>query len=401
MRIAYLDCIGGAAGDMLLGALVDAGASLDLLATVPDRLQLTGVVIRAERVERHGIGALSVTVAHDEQHPHRSWRDIRAILGEADLPEPARALAYSAFARLAEAEARIHGVPVEEVRFHEVGAVDALVDICGVPLLLHDLGVERVVSSPLPLARGLTKAAHGVLPLPAPATMALLRGAPVHGVDGSAELVTPTGAALVVAAADSFGAIPECRVEEIGYGAGTADFPERPNLVRIVVATEQPRGLRQAEVMLVETNLDDLSPELVPYAAERCFEAGALDVWTVPASMKKGRPGLTLTALARPGQELDVARAMLTETTAVGVRMTRYDRVELEREQRLVRIEQGEVRVKVATLGGRVVNVSPEFEDCALLARASGQPLKAIVSAALAAAETADLRVVDPSDRVS
>ena len=287
-------------------------------------------------------------------------------------------------------QAQIHGVPVEEVHFHEVGGVDALVDICGVPLLLEELGAERVVCSPLPLARGLTRAAHGVLPLPAPATLALLRGAEVHGVEGSAELVTPTGAALVTAVAESFGVLPECRIEEVGYGAGTADFAERPNLVRVVVAEEQRQRLQQAEVMLVETNLDDLSPELVPYAAERCFAAGALDVWTVPAAMKKGRPGLTLTALARPGQELDVAQAMLTETSAIGVRMTRYERLELEREQRLVRIEQGEVRVKVASLGGRVVNVAPEFEDCASLARASGQPLKTILAAALAAAHAAE-----------
>ncbi len=389
-RLAYLDCIGGVAGDMLLAALLDAGAPVDLLASVPERLGLTGVTIAVERVERHGIGALSVAVEHDEHQPRRSWREIRRILAEAELPERARGQAWDAFARLAEVEAQIHGVPVEEVHFHEVGGVDALVDICGVPLLLEELGAERVVCSPLPLARGLTRAAHGVLPLPAPATLALLRGAEVHGVEGSAELVTPTGAALVTAVAESFGVLPECRIEEVGYGAGTADFAERPNLVRVVVAEEQRQRLQQAEVMLVETNLDDLSPELVPYAAERCFAAGALDVWTVPAAMKKGRPGLTLTALARPGQELDVAQAMLTETSAIGVRMTRYERLELEREQRLVRIEQGEVRVKVASLGGRVVNVAPEFEDCASLARASGQPLKTILAAALAAAHAAE-----------
>jgi uncharacterized protein (TIGR00299 family) protein len=386
-RLAYLDCIGGAAGDMLLGALLDAGASSELLASVPERLGLEGVEIRTRRVERHGVGALSVSVVHDEHQPRRAWRDIRVLVDEADLPEPARAHARTAFERLAEVEARIHGVPADDVHFHELGDADALVDICGVPLLLHSLGVERVVSSPLPLARGLTRAAHGVLPLPAPAALALLRGAQVHGVEGSAELVTPTGAALVTTLAGTFGLLPECRVEQVGYGAGTADFADRPNLVRVVVAEEQPRAPGRAEVVLVETNLDDLSPELVPYAAERCFEAGALDVWTVAATMKKGRPGVTLSALVRPGRELDVARAMLIETSAIGVRMARYDRIELEREQRLVRIEHGDVRVKVASLGGRVVNVAPEYEDCAALARASGEPLKAILAAAAAAAE--------------
>jgi uncharacterized protein (TIGR00299 family) protein len=284
-------------------------------------------------------------------------------------------------------EARIHGVSADDVHLHELGDADALVDICGVPLLLHSLGIERVVSSPLPLARGLTRAAHGVLPLPAPATLALLRGAQVYGVEGSAELVTPTGAALVTTLAESFGVLPECRVEHVGYGAGMADFTDRPNLVRVVVAEEQPRNLGRAEVVLVETNLDDLSPELVPYAADRCFEAGALDVWTVPATMKKGRPGVTLSALVRPDRELDVTHAMLMETSAIGVRMARYERIELEREQRLVRIEQGDVRVKVASLGGRVVNVAPEYEDCAALARASGEPFKTIFAAATAAAE--------------
>jgi pyridinium-3,5-bisthiocarboxylic acid mononucleotide nickel chelatase len=370
---------------MLLGALLDAGASSELLASVPGRLALEGVEIQTRRVERHGIGALAVAVVHDERRPRRAWRDIRALLDDADLPEPALEYACRAFTRIAEVEAAIHGTAVEDVHLHELGDDDALVDICGVALLLHSLAIEHVVSSPLPLARGLTRAAHGVLPLPAPATLELLRGAEVYGVEGSAELVTPTGAALVTTLADSFGVLPECRVVDVGYGAGTADFADRPNLVRVVVADEQPRALGRAEVVLVETNLDDLSPELVPYAAERCFEAGALDVWTVPATMKKGRPGVTLSALVRRDHELDVARAMLVETSAIGVRMARYDRIELEREQLLVRIEQGAVRVKVASLGGRVVNVAPEYEDCAALARASGEPLKAILAAATAA----------------
>jgi uncharacterized protein (TIGR00299 family) protein len=371
---------------MLLAALLDAGASREALASVPARLGLAGVEIHVERVDRHGTGAVSVTVAHDERQPHRAWRDIRGILEGADVPEPVRERAQAAFARLAEVEAHVHGTPVDDVHFHELGGVDALVDVCGTALLLHELGVERVVSSPLPLARGLTRSAHGVLPVPAPATLALLRGARVHGVEGSAELVTPTGAALVTTFAEEYGPLPECRVEAVGYGAGTADFPDRPNLLRIVLAEEVPSGLGRAEVMLVETNLDDLSPEVVPYAAERCFAAGALDVWTVPATMKKGRPGVTLSALARPGRELDVAEAMLAETSAIGVRMTRYDRIELEREQRVVTLEHGDVRVKVASFAGRVVNVAPEYEDCASLARASGEPLKSIIAAATAAA---------------
>lgn len=383
-RLAYLDCVGGLAGDMLLAALLDAGGDAERLRAVPGLLGLTGVEIAVERVERQGIGALHVRVEAADEHTHRHYREIRRIVEDADLPAEARSRALEAFARLAEVEGAIHGVAPEEVHFHELGGVDTLVDVCGAFVLLDSLEVDRVACSPIPFARGLTRAAHGVLPLPAPATLGLLAGAPLVGVGTQAELVTPTGAAIAAAVVDEWGELPPLTLESVGYGAGTADFADRPNVLRVLLGDEG--GAATAAVVLVETNLDDLSPELVPDAVERCFAAGALDVWTVPAQMKKGRPGIVLSALARPFAEGDVARAMLEETSALGVRVHRLGRYELEREERVVEVAGGSIRVKVALLDGRVVNVAPEHDDCAELARTTGRAVKSVWAEALARA---------------
>ncbi len=385
VRVAYLDCVGGLAGDMLLAALLDAGASREALRSVPSGLRLEDVEISVERVERQGIGALHVCVEAPGDQSHRGYGEIRGLVEGADLPAEARTRALEAFARLAEVEARIHGVAVEDVHFHELGAVDTLVDVCGTFVLLEELGVRRVVCSPLPFARGLTRAAHGVLPLPAPATLALLEGAPLVGVETEAELVTPTGAAIAAAAVDRWGALPPLVLEKVGYGAGAADFADRPNVVRVILGADT--GASTGEVVLIETNLDDFSPELVPDAVERCFAAGALDVWTVAAQMKKGRPGIVLSALTRPGDEADVARALLEETSALGVRVARLARYELEREERVVEITGGSVRVKLGLLDGRVVNVAPEHDDCAAVAMSTGRPVKSVWAEALARAQ--------------
>jgi len=383
-RIAYLDCVGGLAGDMLLAALLDAGADLERLREVSGLLGLSGVSIAVERVERQGIGALHMRIEASDDHAHRDYREIRGLVEGADLPPRARSQALEVFARLAEVEGRIHGVPADDVHFHELGAIDTLVDVCGAFVLLDDLKVERVTCSPLPFARGLTRAAHGVLPLPAPATLGLLEGVPLVGVETEAELVTPTGAAIAATVVDEWGALPPLTLERVGYGAGTADFADRPNVLRVVLGTEIAPAT--GTVVLVETNLDDLSPELVPDAVERCFAAGALDVWTVPAHMKKGRPGIVLSALARPSAEGDVARAMLEETTALGVRVARLQRYELEREERAVEVAGGSIRVKIARLDGRVVNVAPEHDDCAALAKSTGRAVKSVWAEAYARA---------------
>lgn len=384
MTTLYLDCIGGLAGDMLLAALLDAGAPGDDLAGVPERLALGPVEIRVTRTSRHGIAATHVDVVAVSEQPHRTWRAMRERIEAADLPGRARERALATLAALARAEAHVHGVPVDDVHFHEIGGVDTLVDVCGAALLLEVLGIDQVVCSPLPVARGLVTAAHGILPLPAPATVELLRGAQVTGAPGAKELVTPTGAALAVTLADTFGDLPAMTVDGIGYGAGTDDFPERPNLVRALIGT--PAARPPTGVVLLETNLDDLSPELVPDAAARCFAVGALDVWTTPVQMKKGRPGFVLSALARPADERAVAVAILEETSALGVRVVPARRYELDREEHVIALDGGEVRVKIGRLDGRVVNVAPEHDDCAALARRTGRPVKAVWADALARA---------------
>lgn len=382
-RVAYLDCVGGVAGDMLLGALLDAGGDVERLRALPGQLGLAGVEIGVERVERQGVGALHVEVEAPGDRGHRDWRSIRSLLEGAEAPSRA----VEIFARLADAEAKVHDVALEEVHFHELGGVDTLIDVCGAVTLFEELGVDRVVCSPLPAGRGLVQAAHGILPLPSPATVELLRGAPLYGVDGDLELVTPTGAAIVSTLAESYGSLPPLTLERVGYGAGTRELPDRPNVVRVLLGTATASETVNAEVSLLETNLDDLNPELVPDAAERCFEAGALDVWTVPAQMKKGRPGVVLSALTRPGDEPAVARAILEETSALGVRVSRLRRYELEREERVVEVSGGSVRVKLGRLDGRVVNLAPEHDDCAIVARKTGRSVKSVWAEALAAAE--------------
>jgi pyridinium-3,5-bisthiocarboxylic acid mononucleotide nickel chelatase len=378
--ILYVDCIGGVAGDMLLGALLDAGATVDGL----DRLGVEGLRIETGKAEKHGIVATTVNVVGAPGQPHRHWTSIRAQIDAAGFGERVTARAQRAFARLAQAEARIHDTTPESVHFHEVGAVDAIGEVCGVALALESLGVDRVVCSPLPAGRGFVRADHGRLPLPAPATLKLLEGAPLYGVDVDLELVTPTGAALVSSLAESYGPLPALTLAGTGYGAGTRDVEAFPNVVRAILGSES--ATRSAPVSLIEANLDDLIPELAPDAAQACFAAGALDVWTAPVQMKRGRPGFVLSALARPRDEQAVAEAILTQTSTLGVRIARYDRIELERETWTVTVGGEPVRIKVGRLRGRVVNLAPEHADCERAARISGEPVKAVWARALAAA---------------
>jgi len=395
-KLIYLDCVGGIAGDMLLAALLDAGAPEEALRKLPGRLGLDGVELRVERVERHGIGALHLDVlAHGrsaDTGPPRSWISIRDQVGAAELDWGVRLRALVVLRRLAEVEASIHGVSPEEVHFHELGAVDTLIDVVGAVTLLASLGVERLVCSPLPLGRGTVQAAHGMLPLPAPATARLLQGAQVVGVELEAELVTPTGAALATVLADEWGPIPAMTLERDGFGAGTSDFAERANVVRVLLgsapdeSTLDESAPARGEVALLETNLDDLIPEFIPDAVERCLAAGALDVWAAPVTMKKGRPGLVFSALARPADQDRVAQAILEHTSALGVRVSSLQRYELEREWGSVDVDGHRVRIKLGRLDGRVVNVAPEHDDCKFAADATGRPIKSIWAAALAAA---------------
>jgi hypothetical protein len=392
-RVLYVDAIGGLAGDMLLAALIDAGAPAEEVDEALRALPAAGLELRREMVVRHGIAALRVTVvvANPEPQPRRSWSDVREVVDAATLPDRARARAHAAFAALARAEASVHGVDPDEVHFHEVGALDAIADVCGIALALETLGVDELACSPLPVPRGLISSTHGPLPLPAPATLELLRGAPLYGVELGVELVTPTGAAILAGLGASYGPLPAMRLDAIGYGAGTRELPDRPNVVRVLSGLrESPAGEARDEALVVETNLDDLSPELVPDAAQRCFEAGALDVWVTSAQMKKGRPGIVLSALARPADERAVAHAILRETTALGVRVHAVRRWELERRQVTVRAYGEAVRVKLGILDGEPVNAAPEHDDCLAAATRTGRAVKDVWAAALAALAAAE-----------
>jgi uncharacterized protein (TIGR00299 family) protein len=309
---------------------------------------------------------------------HRDWAAVRALIDRADLPERAHARAHETFRRLAHAEGRIHGVPADSVHFHEVGALDAIADVCGVAIALEALGVDHVACSPLPVGRGLTTAAHGTLPLPAPATLELLRGAPLMGVDADVELVTPTGAALVAAlAGDRFGPVPPMRLEGVGYGAGARELADRPNVVRVLLGAEVAAPPRRS-ALLIACTLDDLSGELIADAAAACVDAGALDAWMSPVQMKKGRPGVELTAVARPEHETRVVEAMLRHGSSLGVRTVPVTRWELDREHRVVDVDGQAIAVKLGLLGGEVVNVAPEHDDVARAAAELGRPAKTV-----------------------
>jgi uncharacterized protein (TIGR00299 family) protein len=388
-RVAYLDPIGGASGDMLLAALVDVGADPSVLDDTVEALGLDGVELTVERTPAGDLAATRVRVRVPERAEARSATAMRRIVTAASLPDPVRSLATEALNRLARAEADVHGVSdLDDVVLHELGGDDTLVDICGVFGLLHALEVDRVVCAPLPLGRGIVAGDHGLLPAPAPATLALLRGAPLQGVATPGELVTPTAAAVLSTVVEAFGELPPITLEAVGVGAGSLRHRDRPNILRVLLGTTTAEPAR-GEIVLLEANLDDLTPELAPDAQDACVAAGAIDTWLTPVQMKKGRPGYMLSALARPADERSVADALLQHTSTLGVRVQRMPRYELERVTRELTVDGGTIRVKVGLLRGRVVNAAPEHDDCAAVARLTGRPVKDVWAEALAAAREA------------
>ena len=381
--IAYLDCFSGISGDMLLGAMVDAGLSLDDLRGDLARLPLTGYELRAERVTKQGLAATQVTVEVGHDHAHRGLHDILAIIAAADLPPEIADPATRIFTRLAEAEAKVHDRPVEQVHFHEVGAVDAIVDVVGACLGLHRLGVTEVYASPLPLGGGWVATAHGRLPIPAPATVELLKDVPTYGGPVEKELVTPTGAAILTTLCRGFGPMPAMTLTATGCGAGTLDLPH-PNLLRLLLG-EPVVPLPAQRLIVLETSIDDMNPEFFDHVIERLFAAGALDVYLTPIMMKKSRPGTLLSALCEPARVDPLSEILFRETSTLGLRVMEVSRRCLEREWREVETEYGRVRVKLGLLRGEVVTAAPEYEDCKRLALERGAPVKAVYDAARAA----------------
>jgi uncharacterized protein (TIGR00299 family) protein len=385
MRIAYFDCIAGISGDMALAALIDAGADFDELRLHLAILPLERFDMDVEETDQQGLRATRVTVRASSAGVIRTYASIRALLDAADLPPEALQLAQRIFRRLAEAEARVHHKEVENVTFHEVGAVDSIVDIAGVALALSMLGIERVFASAIPTGLGMTKTEHGVMPIPGPAVVELLRGAPMYSKGVAAELTTPTGAAILAATVEGFGELPPMRIESIGYGAGThrLDFP---NLLRILVgaaeSATEPR-VNASEQLVLETNVDDLNPELYEYVLERVFAAGAQDAWLVPIVMKKGRPAVTIRVLCAPDREAEMHQIIFRETGTLGIRSAAVSKTTLDRDTLKVETTHGAVAVKIGVLDGHVVTVAPEYEDCVRIAREAGVPAKDVFEQAV------------------
>lgn len=382
MKILYFDCHAGISGDMTVGALLDLGVPLEHLRAELDKLDLPpgSYELSTSRTERQLMPALKFDVSVHDHHTHRHYAGIDTMIADSALSDSVKDRARRIFRRLAEAEAIVHGVPIAEVHFHEVGAIDSIIDIVGTAICLEYLGVEAVYSGALPLGSGFVETAHGRLPVPAPATAELLKGLPVHGGCGPGERVTPTGAAIVAALASGCGKQPDMLLERIGNGAGGKDFPDCPNILRAFLGRSVEKTVHADDVIVAETNIDDSTPEQIGYAMERLFEGGALDVFFTPIQMKKNRPGVTVSFLCRPEQLDQLARLLLTETSAIGLRHYRADRIVLQRRIVEQQTEFGPVRFKhVIDSRGEVLRASPEYEDCRRIARERDLPCREVM----------------------
>ena len=375
MTIVYFDCVAGASGDMLLGSLVALGVPLEEVDRRLRDLPLSGFRLGSRSVERHGFAALQLQVETEEGPSHRHWSEIEGLLRGARLPDRVRRRAIDTFTVLARAESEAHGVPVERVHFHEVGAIDAIVDIVGTAWALELLGVDRCHASEIPQGRGFTRAAHGVLPVPAPATLRILEGAAVRMTEIEAELTTPTGAALLRALCDTIGAPVGIRPRRTGIATGARDLAERPNILRAVLGEPTGPGGAAGSVEVIETTIDDMNPQIYGHLTEALFESGALEVFLTPVQMKKGRPGVLVTALVDAARSAAVVERLFAESTTIGVRVRREDRVELERSGVVVETPLGRVRVKCAILPSGEERRVPEYDDLKRLAHETGRPL--------------------------
>jgi uncharacterized protein (TIGR00299 family) protein len=385
IRHAYFDCFSGVSGDMVLGALVDAGADIRVIEAELRKLGLEGWEISATKVKRGEIFATHVKVETSEGHHHRGLSIILQRIENARFAPRAAARATKIFTRLAEAEGRVHQLPIEQVHFHEVGAVDSIVDIVGAAIGFELLGIDEFACSPFDVGAGQVKTAHGILPVPAPATVELLKGAPMFTSGIAKELVTPTGAAIATTLATRYAEIPEMTLQAIGYGAGSADLKEKANVLRLLIgetAVTEPAEYWDAPVTVIETNIDDMSPQIYGYFAERALEAGALDVFSYPVQMKKNRPGQLVTILSEQHNVSRLIDLVFRETTTIGVRTHEVRRKTLARESVTVETPFGEVRMKISRMHGAVLNATPEYEDCRRIAAQKGIPLKDVLAAA-------------------
>ena len=373
MKVAYFDCFAGISGDMTLGALVDAGLSFAALKSELDKLSVREFTLSQRRVEKHGIAGTKIDVNAREGHVHRHLKDVLEIIDNSAISASVKEKAACVFQKLAEAEAKIHGTTIEAVHFHEVGAVDAIVDVVGAIVGLEILGIEAIYASKFRFGSGHTRGAHGAMPVPVPAVVEMTKGFPSERTDIPYELVTPTGAALLTALASNIGETIQLRTESTGYGAGTRDVEQVPNLLRVEIG-ELVSGPRTDLPVLLETNIDDMTPEIYGYLIDRLLEAGARDAFLTPVIMKKGRPGIQLTVLADPNKETELTELIFSETTTLGIRRLPVQRHILERRTDTVQTPYGPIRVKIADIGGKQ-RVTPEYDDCARIAREQQVPI--------------------------
>lgn len=380
MRIAYLDCASGVSGDMMLGALIDAGVDQAAVQAGIDSLGLPSCRLATEEVKKNGFRALQLTVEHEPEHAHRHLHHIVAMIDGSTLTAAQRELALKIFNRLAQAEAKVHGSTIEKVHFHEVGAVDSIADIVGSAIAWDLLGVERIVCSPVPTGTGFVEIAHGRCSIPAPATGELLTGVPIAASSVAGELTTPTGAAIVSTLVDEFGPLPAMTISATGYGAGQSDF-EHPNLLRLLVGDSSEAATRGDQIVLLETNLDDTSGEAIGHCAEQLWRAGALDVATSALQMKKNRPGVLLSVQCSPADAERLAAIIFRETTTLGLRRTTMQRQTLPRRRVQISTDWGEVAGIVATLPDGGERFSPEYDSCREIADKQGVPLADVYTA--------------------
>jgi uncharacterized protein (TIGR00299 family) protein len=388
--VLYFDCFSGISGDMVLGALLDAGLPFDGLKTALGSLALSGCEVDARRVVRAGVSATKFVVQEHGDggvHPHRHLSGIFKLIDGSALSPDGRDRAKVLFRRLAEAEAAVHDMPVEKVHLHEVGAVDSIIDVVGAVYALDWFHADRIVSSPLNVGGGTVKSAHGLLPVPAPATVRLLGDAPIYSGDVQKELVTPTGALIVSSYAAAFGPVPAMQIDHVGYGAGDNDFPSTPNVLRVLLGREAAEALTvgATRVVVIECEIDDMNPQIFGVVMERLYAAGALEVFYVPVQMKKNRPGTLLTVVGPPGLRTALSEIIFRETTTIGLRYSEVDRECLVREHATVETPVGPVRMKLAWRDGKLMNAVPEFDDCATLAAAHNLPVKEVQALAVQA----------------
>jgi pyridinium-3,5-bisthiocarboxylic acid mononucleotide nickel chelatase len=391
MRTLYFDCFAGASGDMILGAAVGAGVDANALREQLSLLNIEGFSLDFETVDKSGLSATLARVHTVHEHKHRHLSDIEKIINNSQLGPGVKQRAIAVFTRLAEAEAHVHNEPIERVHFHEVGALDAIVDVVGAAICFELLNIERFVCSPLHVGSGTVDMSHGRFPVPPPAVAELLKGVPYYSTDIKGELVTPTGAAIITTVCSEYGPMPLMKAEQTGYGAGAREYENFPNALRMIVGeTASPRNSEE-QLLMIETNIDDASPQIIGHVMDRAFALGARDCYFTPVQMKKNRPGVLLSVLCDRELKEALMEMLFNETTTLGVRSYEVARRALERRMVTVQTAYGPIDVKVGNLNGRVVNVMPEFEQCRDAASRSGVALKEVEEAARLALRMSDM----------